>query len=176
MEETDRCLNIGSGRKPHKGWINADINLNPDIDVIADWTALPFTDESFDVINAGQVIEHLHVFQRGQALKEAWRVLRYGGELHIDVPDLRRCCAKYLEGKKSMAMSGLYGRGWLRGGGHQWGYDEITLNQLIWDAGFAVIGMRVDEAMCPPYIFLRARKVLAIYKYDDVGGDWNGPD
>lgn len=162
MEETGRNLNIGSGHSPCEDWLNIDLRPFRGVGVVANWLALPFADESFDIINASQVLEHLSITQRGQALKEAWRVLKYAGELRIDVPDLARTCVKYLEGHKREAMAGFYGRPWEQGGGHQWGYDEERLNKLIWDAGFAVTEMRIEDMPLVPYIFLKARKTHGI--------------
>jgi predicted SAM-dependent methyltransferase len=167
MEKTGRRLNIGSGSKPLEGYTNIDLAPHLGIDVMADWLFLPFANESMALVNAGQVLEHFDIVQRGCALKEAWRVLRYGGELHIDVPDIEGCCRIYLEGKRDKAMAGFYGRPWLLGGGHQWGYSEPTLNQLIWDAGFVVkeIEKRYSEEYPTPYLLVEALKVHGIRKW-----------
>ncbi len=46
---------------------------------------LPFSDASFDVVYSGNVLEHTE--NPGQVLKEAVRVLRPGGILHVEVPN-----------------------------------------------------------------------------------------
>lgn len=53
------------------------------IRVADDW--LPFEDASFDVVYSGNVLEHTE--NPGQVLKEAVRVLRPGGILHVEVPN-----------------------------------------------------------------------------------------
>jgi SAM-dependent methyltransferase len=52
--------------------------------VLADMTDLPFPDESFDGVVAGEVIEH--IADDRLALTEAARVLRPGGALALSVP------------------------------------------------------------------------------------------
>lgn len=159
METTNRALNIGAGRKPFKDWINLDIGPGPNVDVIADWLWLPFADESMDIINASQVFEHIDIVHRGQALKEAWRVLRYGGQLHIDVPDLPSACRNLLDGKVAQAFGGIYGGSYLKGGAHLWGYSRRALNQIVWDAGFAVTKLELDDTCRIPSIFVEALKI-----------------
>ncbi|MFM2395258.1 MAG: hypothetical protein RLZZ546_3241 [Bacteroidota bacterium] len=50
----------------------------------ASMTALPFEDQSFDIVCAFDVIEHIE--DDLQALKEAFRVLKTNGKLYITVP------------------------------------------------------------------------------------------
>jgi 2-polyprenyl-6-hydroxyphenyl methylase/3-demethylubiquinone-9 3-methyltransferase len=50
--------------------------------ILGDALALPFADESFDVVAAGEMLEH--VAEHSQAIAEACRVLRPGGTLVID--------------------------------------------------------------------------------------------
>ena len=46
-------------------------------------TALPYEDESFDHVFASLVLHHLTQQDKQQALREAFRVLKPGGELHV---------------------------------------------------------------------------------------------
>ena len=52
--------------------------------LLADMTDLPFADDTFDAVVAGEVIEHIE--NDGLALSEAARVLRPGGVLALSVP------------------------------------------------------------------------------------------
>jgi SAM-dependent methyltransferase len=54
---------------------------------IADVAQLPFASASFDTILVRDLLHH--VYDRGQALAEAWRVLRPGGELNVIEPNVR---------------------------------------------------------------------------------------
>ena len=53
--------------------------------ILANCEVLPFKDEKFDFLYAGQVIEHLHHPQ--EFLQEAYRVLQPNGFLLIDTPN-----------------------------------------------------------------------------------------
>jgi len=46
-------------------------------------TALPYDDASFDRVLSSLMLHHLTTEDKGRALREAWRVLRPAGELHI---------------------------------------------------------------------------------------------
>ncbi|OBI49744.1 methyltransferase [Mycobacterium kyorinense] len=80
---------------------NADLeNVGDRIEVrTADMTALPFDDNSFDVIVSSLAIHNIPTREgRRQALREATRVLRSGGRLAIaDLWDTRRHAAQLRE-------------------------------------------------------------------------------
>jgi ubiquinone/menaquinone biosynthesis C-methylase UbiE len=46
-------------------------------------TALPYGDAAFDRVLSSLMLHHLTTEDKGRALREAWRVLRPGGELHV---------------------------------------------------------------------------------------------
>ena len=46
-------------------------------------TALPYDDATFDRVLSSLMLHHLTTADKGRALREAWRVLRPGGELHV---------------------------------------------------------------------------------------------
>ncbi len=86
-----RQLEIGPGRERLPGqWTTVDCAPREAVvDVVCQWGAqrLPFPDESFDLVHAAHVLEHVPWHQTLDALREAWRVLRPGGRLEIHVPD-----------------------------------------------------------------------------------------
>jgi len=102
-----RQLEIGPGdcRLPGE-WTTLDCVARPGIvDQVARWGAepLPFPDESFELIYAAHVLEHIPWYETVAALTEAARILVPGGRLELHVPDLAvlvraidaQCCPDY---------------------------------------------------------------------------------
>lgn len=89
-----RVLDVGSADGPSVGWMRgAHDRFTIDVDprglvagegVCASAVALPFADETFDVVGAFDVLEHCEPEQ--VAMAELVRVLRPGGRLLMSVP------------------------------------------------------------------------------------------
>ncbi len=87
-------LDVGSADGPSVGWMRGkhrriaiDVDprgLRPGEGVCASALALPFPDESFDVVAAFDVVEHCD--PEAQAMDELRRVLKPGGRLLMSVP------------------------------------------------------------------------------------------
>src|SRR5262245_30626956 len=86
-----RQLEIGPGLQRLPGqWITVDCKRRESVvDVICEWGAepLPFENETFDLVYASHVLEHVPWYHTLTALREALRVLRVGGHLEVHVPD-----------------------------------------------------------------------------------------
>lgn len=78
-------LNVGCGTDYKEGWINLDVVSLPTVDVVHDVnkTPYPFEDEQFKYILCKDVLEHVDYIN---VLKELHRILKQGGEIHIQVP------------------------------------------------------------------------------------------
>ncbi len=80
-------LNLGSGNRPQKGYVNIDIQerVNPDLvcDVLA---GLPYEDNSVDEVRAFDFLEHLPLGSQINTITEIWRVLNNGGLLEHFTP------------------------------------------------------------------------------------------
>lgn len=81
-----KILDLGCGKLKHPGAVGIDSNPNTDADVIHDLdsTPYPFEDDSFDVIVARHVLEHLE--RPLDVLSELHRISRDGALIHIVTP------------------------------------------------------------------------------------------
>lgn len=85
-----RKLNLGCGDFKKEGYINSDISVRtePDILMNLDHIPYPFKDNEFDLIEADHVLEHLS--EPFEVMKELNRILKTGGRLEIRVPHFSR--------------------------------------------------------------------------------------
>lgn len=99
--------------------------------------------EVFDEVRCWQVLEHLTPKAAPVALKGFAAVLRPGGFLDIEVPDVEALIAGYTDGKLGLAdlLGNLYGGSTAMRddhfNAHRWGWTPRTLSAAIADAGFA---------------------------------------
>jgi len=147
-------LEIGSGPKPHEGWLGADKCAVSKETIYLDATkSFPFADATFDYIYNEHMIEHIAWGDGLSMLKECYRVLKPTGALRIATPDLavvaglltspdelaKRYIAfftdselKDVPGHKPAFVINLAFHGW----GHQFLYDAETLEFTLRLAGF----------------------------------------
>ena len=85
-------LDIGCGefKQEGAGWIGMDIRKFPSVDVQWDFskTPWPFPDNTFTLLSASHVIEHLDKADFGviKWMDECWRVLNFDGQFRISCP------------------------------------------------------------------------------------------
>jgi SAM-dependent methyltransferase len=83
-----KILDIGCGNAKLKGAVGLDSRNLPGVDVVSDLNQrLPFDNDSFDVVYANQVLEHVQ--ELIGLLHEIHRVLRPGGFLVAHTPYFR---------------------------------------------------------------------------------------
>ena len=134
-------LNLGCGNKLLEGWINVDLNpSNPEV-VQADISGpLPFDDDSADEAMAIHVIEHFYVWQAKDILSEWRRVLKPGGRLALEAPDLTKIVKAMYRGETDPFLTtwGLYGDQRYKSEPmqHKWCYTPQSLEELCRAAGF----------------------------------------
>jgi SAM-dependent methyltransferase len=83
-----RLLEIGPGRVRIDGFETLNLYKNRHTDYVIDASkALKFPDNTFDVIYASHVLEHIPWYVTERVLREWIRVLKPGGALEVWVPD-----------------------------------------------------------------------------------------
>lgn len=136
-------LNVGSGQRPFVNvpgiieWCNVDKVAHegmPAPDLIADGANLPFPDESADYFVLSHTAEHFGCGESGGLIKEAYRVLKFGGSLIVTVPDMRELAIGWLGGKidTQIYLTCVYGA--YMGhpeDRHAWGFDRDHLIKFL---------------------------------------------
>lgn len=86
--QNKNILDIGCGRNKLKGAVGLDCSRYDGVDIVADLEgALPVLDETFDLVFANQVLEHVR--ELTPLLMEIHRILKPGGQLLAHVPYFR---------------------------------------------------------------------------------------
>lgn len=126
-----------------EGWTNTDVQCIDGArppDVLCDMGDLPFKDDSADEILAIHIIEHVYRWEATDKVLPEWkRVLRPGGKLVIECPDVLKAARNLIAGMgDQMAMWPLYGDDTLKDPWmtHRYGWSEQTLKREIEAQGF----------------------------------------
>ena len=172
-------LNLGSGGVPYKGYLSVD-KYDKRAHVDMDITKLDFDDNSVTEILASHVFEHLNPYHSIAILQDWLRVLKPGGKLIMEMPDIEGLCKRFVTastGERYGILNAIYGSVNTTDVG---GPDNITSphlfgwwRQSLWDhlsnAGFTDIQF-MEEQIPHPETNLRveAKKPggAPVYKID----------
>jgi len=143
-------LNLGCGDDVREGYINIDVRkTKPNVLVLDLEKELlkPFPSESAEEIIAKDFVEHISWRRVEDLLKDIFRVLKKGGRLFIQVPDLEAIARKVildpnfkhgeLEGWKAISFW-VYGAQDYEENYHRSGFTIPTLKKLLEGIGFVV--------------------------------------
>jgi len=150
-------LQIGGGWHQLEGWLNTDLELVPGVMTLDATRLFPFADESFQFIFTEHMIEHVSCEAGARMLRECHRVLRRGGVIRVTTPDLGAIvglanenlshiqrqylswfCSTFVpktRASQSAALINAHFRLW----GHEFIYDEETLANALYAAGFSSV-------------------------------------
>ncbi|MCU1353737.1 MAG: hypothetical protein JWM05_2946 [Acidimicrobiales bacterium] len=140
-ERHPRRLNLGCGFDHREGHLNVDFQEFHEPDLVADVRDLSMLPSgAFDEILAQDVLEHLPRSDTATALAEWARLLRPGGLLHLQMPDVT-ACGRFLVDHDDTAeheqlISQLFGTQGYTGDFHLAGFTDLTLVEVLRRAGF----------------------------------------
>jgi len=143
-------LNLGCGDKILPGYTNVDVaseRAGRQPDVVCDVRTLgAFGSNYADEILAVHVVEHFWRWEVEAILSEWTRVLKPGGKMILECPNLRSACEEFLKNTDTGALPGPEGQRtmWVFYGDprwtdplmvHRWGYTPLSLAQVMHAAG-----------------------------------------
>lgn len=134
-------LNLGCGKKYKEGFINIDAFDSTVADKIMSVLDLEFYSNVVDEIEASQLIEHLGYINAIYALAEWFRVLKPGGTLLIETPDIETSFKEYIKGDhetRKDLLSWIYGAE-SQGMQHRLCFPEVLIKNLLEKSGFTDI-------------------------------------
>jgi len=98
MKRSHRCLEIGPGKERIHGFETLNIVSGEHVDYIADAAKrLPFPEDTFEIIYASHILEHVPWYMAQDVLTEWVRVLAPNGHLEICVPDGVKICKAFVD-------------------------------------------------------------------------------
>ena len=133
-------LHLGCGKRNFgEDWIHVDGGSHEHLHS-QDITALPFEDETADMVYASHVLEYFDREEASDVLKEWKRVLVPEGTLRVAVPDFEAMTRLYVETSTSLDnfLGPLYGKMEMGDKNiyHKTVYDEYSLKALLFENGF----------------------------------------
>jgi predicted SAM-dependent methyltransferase len=141
-------LNIGCGGRRIAGYTGVDAVQRPAADIIARADKIPLPSDSVDEIMAIHLFEHFYRWECETVISEWKRLLKVGGTLVLELPNLQKCCENILSGRfdggkhpDQLSYWGLYGdpRQEDQFMAHRWGWTPDTLRSFLTEHGFADI-------------------------------------
>jgi ubiquinone/menaquinone biosynthesis C-methylase UbiE len=111
----ERKLEIGPGPKPLPGFEGLNIVPSKGVTHVCDASEkIPLPDNTFSIIYASHILEHIPWYKTEEVLKEWVRILKPGGTLEIWVPDGLKICKAFVDGELNNSNEYLDDK-WFRG-------------------------------------------------------------
>ena len=143
-------INVGCGSRVMDGWINCDIVHNKNApkppEILCDAKTIPMDSGCADVVMAIHNFEHYYRWECDGVIVEWMRLLKPGGLLILELPDLIKCCQNVIDGAQrggkhpdQLGRWGLYGdpRTNDRYMCHPWGWGPDELRAFLKGHGFS---------------------------------------
>lgn len=123
-------LNIGCGGRRIPGYTGVDVVPRPAADIVAPADNIPLEDEVADEVMAIHIVEHVYSWEAPNLLSEWFRLLKPGGKLVLEMPDMLKACKNIAEdykGHKHPDQQGMWAI---------WGDDRLKDPLMMHKAGW----------------------------------------
>lgn len=171
-------LSLGSGGKPTPSYRNTDIFASPNIEEVFSQSDIPYPDASVHALHSEHALEHSAGHTVAEKTIAEWaRVLRHGGDLNLEVPDLEECCRQFLLAEDREALPGeRFGpRDWFKytiygiqditddkhpdGQYHRTGFTCASIRRILEKYGFIIRSLETSNKYGTPSIEIRATQI-----------------
>jgi len=138
-------LNLGCGISKQEGYLNIDIDPACNPDKIASAIDLYFIeDESVELVVTRHMVEHLWPDEVPKFFKEMKRVIKKGGRLIIECPDLEKCFEnmKKFPDRPEIGINGIFGNNFEKrkiNNLHKTGFTKDILRKYLEQNNFKII-------------------------------------
>ena len=156
-------LNLGAGGINYPGYLSVDL-YDDRANILMDITKLDFDDNSVTEILASHVFEHLNPYHTFDILQDWLRVLKPGGKLVMEMPDILELCKRFPEApleEKYGLLNAVYGSVNTTGVGgpdnitspHLFGWWPESIYNHLSAAGYENIQIMDEQIPHPAYNF-----------------------
>ena len=154
-------IHVGCGPVYKKGYVNIDIFDSTVADRIMSAYHLEFPDDTASHVECMHTIEHLGAAKSIYALAEFFRVLKPGGVLLLETPDIEAAFANFLkkgEAQRKLLMNWIYGLD-SPGMGHRYCFPRELLSRMLKEVGFEdILLRRLATKSVQPALRVKCRK------------------
>lgn len=158
-------LNLGCGEDRRQGYINVDAYVSS-ADLQMDVFDLPLDDGVADEIFSSHMLEHLGKHEVPHVLKTWHRVLKPGGILRLNVPDLSWVVENWLRLPEAQrwgwALDTIFGLQTHPGEYHKTGFTADRIRGLLSWAGFAEVQVSHIESHGQRCLWVEAKRPEAL--------------
>jgi predicted SAM-dependent methyltransferase len=156
-------LNVCAGRQCMPDYVNVDVvasthkRAKGPPDIFADMRSIPLPDGIADEVMCIHGIEHVVVWEADKALREWLRLLKPGGHVTIECPDLIKCCQNVLSGltvpgkhPDQFGVWGLFGDYTVEDEHmtHRFAYSPASMRAKLLAAGFVDVREETPQWHC----------------------------
>ena len=152
-------LDVGCGPFKREGFTGVDIDPTCNPDIVAPMWAIPLPDSSVDVLYSSHALEHVSKFEVMPTLSEWRRLLKPGGLMTIEVPDLAWCCQNWLWRRSNdWHMDVLFGQQTAPGEFHKTGFTPELMAVYLQQASLILLSQTTVDSHGQPTLHFEVTK------------------